>query len=48
LMERIKAVFNKNGLCNPGKIFPTAKRCWETEHSAKLAEHARANRGAAV
>jgi glycolate oxidase len=48
LMEQIKAVFNKNGLCNPGKIFPTAKRCWETEHGATLAEHARGNRGAAV
>ncbi len=48
LMERIKSVFNKNGLCNPGKIFPTAKRCWETEHGAKLAEHARGNRGAAI
>ena len=48
LMERIKKVFNKNELCNPGKIFPTAKRCWETEHGATMAEHARGNRGAAV
>lgn len=46
LMERIKSVFNHNALCNPGKIFPTAKRCWETEHGAKIA-HA-AGRGVAV
>jgi glycolate oxidase len=48
LMEKIKRIFNKNELCNPGKIFPTAKRCWETEHGARMAEHARGNRGAAV
>jgi glycolate oxidase len=32
LMERIKKLFNDSELCNPGKIFPTAKRCWETAH----------------
>ena len=47
LMESIKSVFNRNDLCNPGKIFPTAKRCWETEHGAKIAERA-PGRGAAV
>ncbi|HLK56759.1 MAG TPA: FAD-linked oxidase C-terminal domain-containing protein [Chthonomonadaceae bacterium] len=46
LMERIKSVFNTNALCNPGKIFPTSKRCWETEHGPHLAQ--RAGRGAAV
>ena len=47
LMERIKHVFNTNELCNPGKIFPTAKRCWETEHGSRLARSA-PGRGAAV
>ena len=46
LMERIKKVFNKNELCNPGKIFPTAKGWWETDHEPRIAQ--RAGRGAAV
>lgn len=46
LMERIKRVFNTNELCNPGKIFPTAKRCWETEHGPGIARAV--GRGAAV
>ncbi|HZT40594.1 MAG TPA: FAD-linked oxidase C-terminal domain-containing protein [Chthonomonadaceae bacterium] len=46
LMERIKHVFNTNELCNPGKVFPTAKRCWETAHGARLTRAA--GRGAAV
>jgi glycolate oxidase len=46
LMERIKKVFNQSDLCNPGKILPTAKRCWEVEHGHKYA-HA-AGRGVAV
>lgn len=46
LMERIKSVFNTNELCNPGKIFPTAKRCWETDHGPDLVRAA--SRGAAV
>ncbi len=45
LMEQIKHVFNKNELCNPGKIFPSAKRCWETEHAPRMVQAAR---GAAV
>jgi glycolate oxidase len=49
LMERIKRVFNANDLCNPGKVFPTAKRCWETEHGPHIAQRAAApGRGAAV
>ncbi|HLJ54950.1 MAG TPA: FAD-linked oxidase C-terminal domain-containing protein [Chthonomonadaceae bacterium] len=48
LMEKIKQVFNRSGLCNPGKVFPTAKRCWETDHGPNLAAHARVGRGAAV
>jgi glycolate oxidase len=46
LMEKIKHVFNQNELCNPGKIFPTAKRCWETAHGPKMVRAA--SRGAAV
>ncbi len=45
LMERIKAVFNQNELCNPGKLLPSAKRCWETAHGSR---YAGAARGAAV
>jgi glycolate oxidase subunit GlcD len=29
LMERLRAVFNRNELCNPGKLFPTSKSCVE-------------------
>ncbi len=46
LMEAIKSVFNPTGLCNPGKLFPTAKRCWETEHGTRMVKAA--GRGAAV
>jgi glycolate oxidase len=46
LMERIKKVFNQNELCNPGKVLPTAKGCWETTHGPNLVRHV--GRGAAV
>lgn len=46
LMETLKKVFNTNELCNPGKILPSAKRCWETDHGPHLAKAA--GRGAAV
>ena len=46
LMEKIKSVFNNNDLCNPGKVLPSAKRCWETEHGPRMV--AAAGRGAAV
>ena len=29
LMKRVRAVFNPDGLLNPGKIFPTSKGCGE-------------------
>jgi len=45
-MEQIKGVFNQNNLCNPGKVLPTAKRCWETEHGPKMVKAA--GRGVAV
>jgi glycolate oxidase len=28
-MQRVKDTFDPNGLCNPGKVFPTAGRCLE-------------------
>src|SRR5437763_4060149 len=30
LMQRLKDAFNRRGLCNPGKVFPTRKSCVET------------------
>jgi glycolate oxidase len=33
LMARLKDAFNPRGLCNPGKIFPTARRCGEGARS---------------
>jgi len=33
-MERLKAVWNPDGLLNPGKIFPTAKTCVEVGSAA--------------
>lgn len=48
LMERIKSVFNTNSLCNPGKIFPTSKRCWEVDHGARIGDRSRVGRGVAV
>ena len=48
LMEKVKSVFNTNELCNPGKIFPTAKRCWESDHGSRIADRAKAGRGAAI
>lgn len=46
LMHKIKDVFGSNELCNPGKLFPTGKRCWETEHGPHMVKAA--GRGAAV
>ncbi|CEK18582.1 FAD/FMN-dependent dehydrogenase [Chthonomonas calidirosea] len=46
LMQKIKSVFNRNALCNPGKVLPTSKRCWETEHGPRLVRSV--GRGAAV
>ncbi|MBV8162881.1 MAG: FAD-binding oxidoreductase, partial [Candidatus Eremiobacteraeota bacterium] len=30
LMARLRAAFNPRGLCNPGKLFPTSRRCGES------------------
>lgn len=30
LMARVRGVFDERGLCNPGKLFPTARRCGES------------------
>ncbi|MBI3089443.1 MAG: FAD-binding protein [Candidatus Tectomicrobia bacterium] len=35
LMQRVRSVFNPEGLCNPGKVFPTPGRCVETRPFAK-------------
>jgi glycolate oxidase len=29
LMQRVRAVFDPKGLCNPGKVFPTPRMCGE-------------------
>ena len=29
LMQRVRAVFDPDGLCNPGKVFPTPRMCGE-------------------
>src|SRR4051794_24453149 len=29
LMQRVRAVFDPHGLCNPGKVFPTPRMCGE-------------------
>ncbi|MFB3817715.1 MAG: FAD-binding oxidoreductase [Candidatus Methylomirabilales bacterium] len=34
-MQRLKAVWNPEGLLNPGKIFPTAKSCVEVGRAAR-------------
>lgn len=36
-MERLRAVFNPNNLCNPGKLLPTSKSCIETKWRPKTA-----------
>lgn len=46
LMAQIKSVFNTNDLCNPGKVLPDAKRCWETDKGPEIVH--KLNRGAAV
>ncbi len=49
LMAKLKGVFNRSDLCNPGKIFPAAKGCWETDHGPRIAAAVRnPGRGAAV
>jgi glycolate oxidase subunit GlcD len=37
LMGRIRSVFNRNELCNPGKILPTSKSCVEVKWRPKAA-----------
>jgi len=34
-MQKVKAVWNPEGLLNPGKIFPTAKSCVEVGPSGR-------------
>lgn len=34
-MERLKSAFNPDDRCNPGKMFPTGRRCGESARTAK-------------
>lgn len=36
-MKKVRIAFNPNGLCNPGKIFPTGKSCGEVSSGNYLA-----------
>jgi glycolate oxidase subunit GlcD len=36
-MERLRAVFNTNALCNPGKLLPTSKSCVEVKWRPRAA-----------
>jgi glycolate oxidase len=38
LMGRVKRAFNPKGLCNPGKIFPTGRRCGEAVRSLQAGQ----------
>jgi glycolate oxidase len=40
-MQRLKSVWNPDGLLNPGKIFPTAKTCVEVGSAASKGIHPR-------
>jgi len=35
LMGRLKSAFNAKGLCNPGKVFPSGRRCGEAARSVQ-------------
>jgi glycolate oxidase subunit GlcD len=37
LMERLRGVFNRSDLCNPGKLFPTSKSCVEVKWRPRTA-----------
>ncbi len=37
IMKKVRDVFNPNGLCNPGKIFPTSKSCVELQGTRRAA-----------
>ncbi|MNL54952.1 putative FAD-linked oxidoreductase [compost metagenome] len=41
LMRRVRDVFNPAGLCNPGKLLPTAKSCIETTRRDRSSEATR-------
>ena len=38
LMARVRHVFDARGLCNPGKLFPTARRCGESARAVDRGE----------
>jgi glycolate oxidase len=37
LMQRVRDVFNRDGLCNPGKVFPTSRSCVELQATRRAA-----------
>lgn len=37
LMGRLRLAFNPQGLCNPGKLLPDTKGCWEVRRPGKMA-----------
>lgn len=46
LMEKVKRTFNPGDLCNPAKVLPSSRRCWEVDHGARFVRSA--GRAAAV
>ena len=34
-MKRLRATFDPDGVCNPGKIFPTTRFCAESNPKAR-------------
>ena len=38
LMARLKSAFNERGLCNPAKIFPTGRKCGESQRTLQRGE----------
>jgi len=37
-MERVRNVFNPDGLCNPGKVIPTRSSCAEVGRWPQMVE----------
>jgi glycolate oxidase len=47
LMGRLKRAFNPRDLCNPGKVFPTSRRCGESDRRLQSGDAVPAAAGAA-
>jgi glycolate oxidase len=37
VLQALRSAFNPHGLCNPGKVFPDEKGCWEIHRPGKRA-----------